>query len=81
MELTLTILYERDGEWWTSTCPEVPGAVSSGKSKEEARMMVLDAIRELSLARLDLAERELEMQIVDRETLRLPIPTSVPAAA
>ncbi|CAN5463279.1 hypothetical protein BH11ARM2_BH11ARM2_35780 [soil metagenome] len=38
--------------------PEVPGAVSQGRSLEEARDMVLDAVRELNLARVEQALKE-----------------------
>ena len=48
----LTIIFElgRDG-WWIATIPDVPGAFSQGKTKEEARANVLDAMAELMAAR------------------------------
>jgi predicted RNase H-like HicB family nuclease len=41
----LTILYE-DGEqgWIVASIPAVPGALSQGRSREEARENVLDAL-------------------------------------
>jgi predicted RNase H-like HicB family nuclease len=43
--LHLTILYEEgDDGWIFSSVPEVPGVLSQGKSKAEAREMVLDAL-------------------------------------
>lgn len=50
----LTAIYERgDGDWWVATCPEIPGAISRGKTLDEARWMLKDAIRELQAARRD----------------------------
>ncbi len=48
MKGSLTILYKQDETgMYTSWIPEVPGAVSFGKTIEEAREMVLDALQEL----------------------------------
>lgn len=43
--LDLTILYE-DGEdgWIVSSIPAVPGVLSQGRTREEARENVLDAL-------------------------------------
>lgn len=55
----LTIIYEPgDDGCCIGTIPEVPGAFSRGKTKEEARENVLDAFQELLLARRDLALEE-----------------------
>ena len=55
----LTTIYEhtRDG-WWVVSVPEIPGAVSQGKTREEAREMIQDAIRMLLEVRREDAERE-----------------------
>lgn len=44
--LRLTIVYE-DGEdgWVVASVPEVPGAHSQGRTREEARANVIDALR------------------------------------
>jgi predicted RNase H-like HicB family nuclease len=44
--LQLTIRYE-DGEdgWIVASIPQVPGALSQGRTREEARANVLDALR------------------------------------
>lgn len=59
MPSEFTIIFERgeDG-WWIATIPEIPGAFSQGKTKEEARANVLDAMQELMVARRELALRE-----------------------
>jgi predicted RNase H-like HicB family nuclease len=55
----LTIIFERgESGWWVATIPEVPGAFSQGRTREEARENVLDALTELMAARRELALRE-----------------------
>lgn len=45
----LTIIFEPCEEGgYTAYIPEVPGAISEGETIEEAREMVLDALRELA---------------------------------
>lgn len=40
-----TALFERgDQGWWVATCPEVPGAITQGRTVEEARENLKDAI-------------------------------------
>ncbi len=59
MPKELTIIFEKgDNGWWLASIPEVPGALSQGQTREEAREMVLDAMQELMLARRDLALNE-----------------------
>jgi len=44
--LRFTILYEDGGDGWVvAQIKEVPGALSQGKSREEARENVIDALR------------------------------------
>ena len=59
MKTNLTIIFEKgeDG-FWIATIPEVPGAFSQGRTKEEARQNVVDAMEELMAARRELAIRE-----------------------
>ena len=52
MESQLTIIFEpAEGGGYTAFIPEVPGAISEGETIDEAREMVLDALRELTLYR------------------------------
>ena len=44
MSNTFTVIYERDGDWYVSCCPEVPGANGQGHTKEEARASLAGAI-------------------------------------
>ncbi len=55
----MTIILERGRNgWWIASIPEVPGAFSQGRTREEARENVLDALAELMAARRELALRE-----------------------
>lgn len=44
--MTVTYEWSEDG-WWVAEVAEVPGAISQGRTKEEARVNVLDALNEL----------------------------------
>lgn len=39
-----TAIYERDDDWYIAYCPEVPGANGQGRTKEEARTSLSEAI-------------------------------------
>jgi predicted RNase H-like HicB family nuclease len=39
-----TAVFERDEQWHIAYCPEIPGANGQGKTKEEARASLADAI-------------------------------------
>lgn len=39
-----TAIMERDGEWFVAFCPEVPGANGQGKTCEEARKNLAEAV-------------------------------------
>jgi predicted RNase H-like HicB family nuclease len=40
-----TAIIERDGKWYVAYCAEIPGANGQGRTKEEARQNLADAIR------------------------------------
>ena len=44
MRHEFTAIYERDAEWVIAYCPEVPGANGQGRTKEEARTSLAQAI-------------------------------------
>lgn len=44
MKHEFTAIFERDGNWYIAYCPEIPGANGQGKTKEEARQSLADAI-------------------------------------
>jgi len=44
MRNEFTAIIERDGEWYIAYCPEIPGANGQGRTKEEARESLAEAI-------------------------------------
>ena len=44
MKNEFTAIIEQDGEWHIAYCPEIPGANGQGKTKEEARENLAEAI-------------------------------------
>ena len=44
MRNEFTAVFERDGEWHIAYCPEIPGANGQGRTKEEARQSLAEAI-------------------------------------
>ncbi len=45
MKHEFTAIIERDGEWFIAYSPEIPGANGQGRSKEEARRSLAEAIQ------------------------------------
>ena len=44
MRNEFTAILEREGEWYIAYCPEIPGANGQGRTKEEARESLAEAI-------------------------------------
>ncbi len=40
-----TAVYEKDGDWFIGYCPEVQGANGQGKTLDECRESLIEAIR------------------------------------
>ncbi|MBI2567048.1 MAG: type II toxin-antitoxin system HicB family antitoxin [Candidatus Schekmanbacteria bacterium] len=68
MRNEFTAVFERDGVWFVAYCPEVPGANGQGRTKEEARASLADAIRLILDDRRDDALRGLPPE-AERETV------------
>ena len=65
METPLRIILEPCKEGgYTAFIPEIPGAISEGETPEEARSMVLDAMRELMTYRREKALQHLAVGAV-----------------
>jgi predicted RNase H-like HicB family nuclease len=70
--LHLTIVYEDGGDGWImASIPEVPGALSQGHTRQEARENVIDALR--GLLQLRFGEHALSEPASDSEPLELTI--------
>jgi predicted RNase H-like HicB family nuclease len=39
-----TAIIEKDGDWYVAFCPEIPGANGQGRSVDEAKLSLADAI-------------------------------------
>lgn len=44
MHNEFTAVIEKDDEWYIAYCPEIPGANGQGKTTDEARESLVDAI-------------------------------------
>jgi predicted RNase H-like HicB family nuclease len=44
MHNEFTAIIERDGDWFIAYCPEVPGANGQGRTREECRENLVEAI-------------------------------------
>lgn len=44
MHNEFTAIFEQDGDWHIAYCPEIPGANGQGRTREEARQSLADAI-------------------------------------
>jgi predicted RNase H-like HicB family nuclease len=45
MEETIKVTFVKDGDWWIGYSDEVPGALTQGKTLEEAKENLIDAIQ------------------------------------
>ena len=70
--LLLTIVFEPDEDGWiVASIPEVPGANSQGRTREEARENVIDALH--GILELRFGEHALSEPASDSESLELRI--------
>ena len=44
MHNEFTAIFEHDSDWYVAYCPEIPGANGQGRSKDEARESLTEAI-------------------------------------
>ena len=44
MRNEFTAIIEKDGDWFIAYCPEIPGANGQGRTKEEAKKSLAEAI-------------------------------------
>ena len=70
MKHEFTAIFERDGDWHVAYCPEIPGANGQGKTKEDARHSLADAIALILEDRREDALRGLPKD-AERETVTL----------
>ena len=72
--LRLTVIYEQGEDGWVlARIREVPAAMSQGRTRDEARENVLDALRELVLSYLEEGEPALATAEASTEALTVTI--------
>jgi predicted RNase H-like HicB family nuclease len=45
MKHEFTAIVERDGDWYVAYCPEIPGANGQGRTVDECRSNLADAVK------------------------------------
>jgi predicted RNase H-like HicB family nuclease len=68
MHNEFTAIFERDGDWHIAYSPEIPGANGQGRTKEEARESLAQAIALILQDRRDDGLRGIPPE-ADRETV------------
>lgn len=74
MGMTFTAVFERDGDWWVGSVEELPGANTQGRTLEEARDNLRDAVLMVLEANRELSRRDAEGHNVVREDLVVVAP-------
>jgi predicted RNase H-like HicB family nuclease len=67
MAIVLTGVYQDQGDCWIAWVEELPGANTQGRTLEEAKENLQEAISMVLEARREMAEQELEGKNVIRE--------------
>jgi len=73
MENRFTAVFQKEGEWWIGYIEELPGANTQGRTLEEARENLKEAVALIIKANRKLAEREIEGKEVIREEFPITI--------
>jgi predicted RNase H-like HicB family nuclease len=68
-----TAVFEQEEEWWIGYVEELPGANSQGRTLEEVRDNLREAVRLIIEANRELARRETEGKSVIREDLMVAV--------
>lgn len=68
-----TAVYEQAGDWWIGSVEELPGANGQGRTLDEVRENLGEAVRLIIEANRELARREAEGKRVVRETLAVAL--------
>ncbi len=71
MQHAFSAVFERDGDWWVGYVEELPGANTQGRTLDEARANLKEAIQLVLEANRELARRDAVGRDVVREELTL----------
>ena len=68
MDIPLSAVYVQDGDWIVAWIEEIPGVMTQGKTIDEARANLQDALQMTIEARRELTRRKTqEQEVVRRE--------------
>jgi predicted RNase H-like HicB family nuclease len=73
MEKTFTGIFEKVGDWYIAYAEELPGANTQGRTLEEARENLREAIELVLEANRELAERTAAGKAVVREPITVQL--------
>lgn len=76
MEAKFTAVFQQDGDWWMAYVEELPGANSQGRTLDEARENLKEAVTLVVEANRELAWHHAVGNEVIRENLCGPIATA-----
>jgi len=66
-----TVVFDHEGDWWTGYVEELPGANTQGRTLDEARENLKEAVHLVLEANREVARREFVGREVVREELVL----------
>lgn len=69
MQNKFTAVFEQDGDWWIGYVEELPGANTQGKTLDEARENLKEAVEMVLEANREIARREVKGKRVVREDI------------
>ena len=69
MENRFTAVFDQDGDWWIGYVEELPGANTQGRTLDEARENLKEAVALVLEAKRELAEKEIAGRSVVKEEL------------
>lgn len=73
MESVFTGVFEKVGDWYIGYVEELPGANTQGKTLEEVRENLREAIELILTSNRELAEKELSGKKIIREEIKVNI--------
>jgi len=73
MENTFTGVFEKAGDWYIGFVEELPGANTQGKTLEETRENLREAVQLILLSNRQLSETELSGKEVIREEITVDV--------
>ena len=68
-----TAVFEQEGEWWIGYVEELPGANTQGRTLEEARENLKEAVQLILAANRELVRRQIGGKNVIREELLVAV--------